>query len=261
MADLKIGKIRPSQSRRRKIIRTKTLKQEEKKTEYMTKLTERLEGKTEEERTIWESLKKIMKEEVEEILGVEWVGGNGKIHTQWWTEEVKTAVKKKTKMLIRWLRLRTVESQMKYVEARREAKQAMKRAKTSMWEEMGEKMIEDMRKVKKMLYGLAKSYRRGKTKQYNIKDEEGNVITEQEKIQNRWLEYFGELLNAEEGDEEEDLEEEEMEQDFEEIMVEEFDRALAKMKNGKTPGVDGTPIQLIKEGGRRIQLNILELLN
>ncbi len=77
---------------------------------------------------------------------------------------------------------------MEYVEARREAKQVMKRAKTSMWEEMGEKMIEDMRKGKKMLYCLAKSYRRGKTKQYNIKDEEGNVITEPEKIDKRWME-------------------------------------------------------------------------
>ncbi len=44
----------------------------------------------------------------------------------------------------------------------------------------------------------------------------------------------------------------EMEQNFEEIMVEDFDRALAKMKNGKTPGVNGISIELIKECGRRI---------
>ncbi len=98
---------------------------------------------------------------------------------------------------------------MEYVESRREAKQAMNRAKTSMWEEMGEKMIEDLRNGKKMLYGSIKSCKRGRTKQYNIKDEEGNVITEPEKIDKRWMEYFGELLNVEEGDEEEDLEEEE----------------------------------------------------
>ena len=50
-----------------------------------------------------------------------------------------------------------------------------------------------------MLYGVARSYRKSKAKQYNIKDKDGNVLTEQEDIDNRWREYFDELLNA--GDE------------------------------------------------------------
>ena len=60
-------------------------------------------------------------------------------------------------------------------------------------------MTEDLQKGKKLLYGVARSYRKSKAKQYNIKDKDGNVLTEQEDIDNRWREYFDELLNA--GDE------------------------------------------------------------
>ncbi len=70
-----------------------------------------------------------------------------------------------------------VESREAYVAARREAEQTIKRAKAEQWSEIGDKLRDDIGINKNMLYGLAKSYRKEKSKQYNIKDEIGNVIT------------------------------------------------------------------------------------
>ena len=88
---------------------------------------------------------------------------------------------------------------MQYVLARKEAQQVKNQAKTETWKDLGEILTEDLQKGKKLLYGVARSYRKSKAKQYNIKDKDGNVLTEQEDIDNRWREYFYELLNA--GDE------------------------------------------------------------
>ena len=70
-------------------------------------------------------------------------------------------------------------------------------------------MTEDLQKGKKLLYSVARSYRKSKAKQYNIKDKDGNVLTEKADIDNRWRESFDELLNA--GDEQECQETENLE--------------------------------------------------
>ena len=110
-------------------------------------------------------------------------------------------------------------------------------------------MTEDLQKLKKLLYGLANSYRKSKAKQYNIKGKEGNALTEQKDIDNRWTEYFDVLLNA--GDEQQcqESEDELGEEENDEITKEEFEWALKGCKHSKTPGVDEISIGLIKEGG------------
>ena len=260
VADIKVGKVKTQQSRKRRVFKTKSLQEQEKQDTYRNKLTQKLERQREEEKQSWDILKKTISEVAEETLGVEWIGGNRKRRTPWWNEDVKKAVKNKTLKLRRWLRRRTPESRLEYVMARKEAQHAKNQAKTETWKDLGEKLTEDLQKGKKLLYGLARSNRKSKEKQYNIKDKEGNVLTEQEDIDNRWREYFDELLNA--GDEQEcqetdDLEEEEND----EITREEFEWALKECKNSKTPGIDEIPIELIKEGGILVQQNILKLLN
>ena len=118
-----------------------------------------------------------------------------------------------------------------------------------------------MQKGQKLIYGVARSYTKSKAKQYNMKDKDGNVLTEQEDIDNRWREYFDEFLNA--GDEQECQETENLEEEEEndEITREEYEWALEKCKNSKTPGVDEIQIELKKLGGELLQQNILKLLN
>ena len=87
VADMKVGKVKPRQSRRQ-VFKTKSLQEQEKQDTYRSKLMQKLERQTEEERQSWETLKKTIGEVAKETPGVEWIGGNRKRHTPWWNEDV-----------------------------------------------------------------------------------------------------------------------------------------------------------------------------
>jgi hypothetical protein len=119
------------------------------------------------------------------------------------------------------------------------------------------------------MYSLAKSYRKDNTKINNIKNTDGEVLVTATEINARWTDYFKLLLNVEqEQDNQEDMEGEGNAQilnnwmeEEEEFTIEEFERALAAMKNGKAPGVDEIGIELIKEAGAAGKNYTLKLLN
>ncbi len=93
---------------------------------------------------------------------------------------------------------------------------------------------------------------------HNIKDEDGNVIVEGHKINERWQDYFKDLLNAGV----KDVDEEEVEQGQEDLItMEEMEKALKKMKRDKSPGCDEIQIELVRDWGDRLKESILQILN
>lgn len=88
---------------------------------------------------------------------------------------------------------------------------------------------------------------------YNIKDDNGNVTVEPNKINQYWQNYFENLLNSARENTDEGTEKieaaEKGEQEEEEISREELEEALKKMTNDKILRCDGLPIELIKEEG------------
>jgi len=51
--------------------------------------------------------------------------------------------------------------------------------------------MEDVHQNKKLLYSLARSYRKGdKETVSTVKDENGNLSTDEMQIEQRWREYF-----------------------------------------------------------------------
>jgi hypothetical protein len=191
-------------------------------------------------------------------------GGGKRRHTPWWTEEVKEAIKRKTKNMRIWLRRRTPETREEYVIARNEAKRVKRRAEKDSWRELGERLEEDQRGNKSLLYGLARSYRRDKRKLNNIKDVNGEVRVTAEEINERWTEYFEALLNVEGENRELEAEDGQGGQGGEEeneFTEQEFEEALARMKNGKAPGEDGVGIELVREAGTQVKKYILKVLN
>jgi len=63
-------------------------------------------------------------------------------------------------------------------------------------EKLGKDLEDDVQGNKKLLYSLAKSYRKGNTDECTtVKDESGNLLTDREHIEERWKQYFEQLLN------------------------------------------------------------------
>ena len=86
-----------------------------------------------------------------------------------------------------------------------------------------------------------------------IEDKEGNVITESSAVLDRWTEYCRELYNHKLNVNKEDLGETNKRENNPietQILRDEVEEAVKKMKNGKSPGVDNIPGELIKNGGK-----------
>lgn len=76
---------------------------------------------------------------------------------------------------------------------------------------------------------------------------------EEERIEERWKEYFSELLNVEDDDSETPMYEEEDQQIdevdiYQPITTEEVKTAIRRIKNGKSPGIDGLHNEFFKTG-------------
>ena len=81
-----------------------------------------------------------------------------------------------------------------------------------------------------------------------IKDKHGNTLTKQEDQLKRWGEYFEELLNRPPPQGPIAIPEAELMLDVntEKPSMEEIAKAIQKQKNGKAPGPDGIPAEILK---------------
>ena len=80
-----------------------------------------------------------------------------------------------------------------------------------------------------------------------IKDKQGEVLTENDKTLNRWREYCSAMYSAPQTSENSNEEIEVNEQEPEPL-IDEVRWALKEINDGKSPGCDDVPIELIKEG-------------
>ena len=155
------------------------------------------------------------------------------------------------------MKTRGVVERQIYVEKRNNEETIKRRAKNEVWEKIGNDLRRDMQGTKKLLYNMAKNYRKGNNQStYAVKDRTGTeLLVEPEMIAARWREYFEELLNeetevlAQEGMQERRQNDENGNQD--EITMEEINTAVKKMKNGKSPGDDELPIEIFKVAGEQ----------
>lgn len=213
----------------------------------------------------WNSFKTTVTNCATETVTVKRVCGGKKKKTIWWTEEVKQAVKEKNSTFRRWIKQRNAQSRQNYVEARNFANGLKNAAKKESWKKIGEELELSMEGSKKLIYGMAAKMRSDKSyKTFSIKDKNGeNLLTEPKDIDNRWKEYFSELLNVEEQDQPAEIEEvNQIEvEELNYIHREEVKVAINKMKNGKSPGIDGIPAEIYKGGGECIEEWLTKIFN
>src|SRR6266550_6007049 len=82
-----------------------------------------------------------------------------------------------------------------------------------------------------------------------IEDKNGEIITDEKEVANRWKEYIEDLYNSHENKNREMIEQEwEVREDEigPEILKEEVFLAMKEMKNGKAVGIDEIPIEVLK---------------
>ena len=205
--------------------------------------------------SIWVKFRNAITDTSDEVLGEKRPYRGDKRRTPWWGEEVSNSIKAKLSKFRKWMKTRLAEDRLEYIQARNEAQRVKRKAKEDSWKRIGEELKSDFNGTKKLLYNLANDYR-GKRHcvSYTVKDKDNQLLTEPEKIAERWREYFYGLLNepniqVTHDDFEDDFEEEE---DEHPITMNEITAAINKMKNGKTPGEDGLPVEVLRAGGARV---------
>ena len=150
-------------------------------------------------------------------------------------------------MFRKWMKTRRLEDRHEYIAARNEAERVKRREKREEWRRIGRDLEKDYTCTRKLLFSIAKNYRNSNTgTACPIREVENNIITEPEKVINRWREYFEELLNVIEAENvqyESDIDID-VGEEYEEISVEEVKKALKQMKRGKATGDDGMPVEI-----------------
>ncbi|KAK3537306.1 hypothetical protein QTP70_007175 [Hemibagrus guttatus] len=116
--------------------------------------------------------------------------------TQWWTLEVRDAVKMKKESYRAWLARGTPETAEAYWQAKRTAAGVVLEAKTLVWEEFGEAMEKDYRTASGKFWQTVRCLRRGKQLSANtVYSGGGELLASTGDIVGRWKEYFEDLLN------------------------------------------------------------------
>ena len=148
------------------------------------------------EKKNWRSLKTDINNSIENTVGFKWTSVSRKKQTACWNEELKSKVKYKQRCFRFWMKSRTPESREAYTTARREAHRYKRQSKTAARNTLCEETERDVIGTKKLIYLLAKSYRKGEqqcpfTIQMKYSDE---IITEPEEVKTCWTDYFSNLL-------------------------------------------------------------------
>jgi hypothetical protein len=93
-----------------------------------------------------------------------------------------------------------------------------------------------------------------------VKDEQGDLVVDSHSILARWRNYFSQILNVQGVNGVRQAEIHTAELLIPEPSVSEIELAIDKLKSHKSPGIDQTPAELIKAGGRTISCEVHKLI-
>ncbi len=156
------------------------------------------------------------------------------------------------------------ESVKKYRALSREIKQQMRRDKNDY---ISSKCMEiekhsEVNNTRDMFKNIKSLTKKAAPKLNVLKDENGNILTEDEEIKARWKEYCGKLYASKETEEEEEDVDVRLDDDHilePSILYSEVKNAVNHLRKGKAPGIDNIPAELIKESGEE-GLRVMHML-
>ncbi|KAK3545822.1 hypothetical protein QTP70_015265 [Hemibagrus guttatus] len=123
-------------------------------------------------------------------------GRGGNPRTQWWTLELRDAVKLKKESYRAWLARGTLEAAEAYWQAKRTTAVVVSEAKTRVWEEFVEAMEKDYRTASGKFWQTVRRLTRGKQLSANtVYGGGGELLVSTGDTVRQWKEYFEDLLN------------------------------------------------------------------
>ncbi|KAK3526686.1 hypothetical protein QTP70_031467 [Hemibagrus guttatus] len=165
-------------------------------------------------------------------------GRGGSPRTQWWTLEVRDAIKLKKESYQAWLAQGTPEAAEAYRQAKQAAARVVSEAKTRVWEEFGEAMETDYWTASVKFWWTVWRLRRGKQlSAITVYSGGRELLASTGDSVGQWKEYFEDLLNPTDMPSVEEPEAEDSEVDSF-ITQAEITEVVQQLLSGKAPGVD-----------------------
>lgn len=185
--------------------------------------------------------------------------------SNWFDGECKKEMQRRKEAKLKMIQNGTDEDKRKYQEQRRITKKIC-RAKKRKYIEQKIKRIEENfqnKEFKNFYQEVKKNKGHTQQKTFYIKDREGNMITGENEVAQRFQEYFEEILHSDIDNNELREPTIEMSGHIEELETptrEEIAEIIRKQKNGKSPGENEINAELIKYGGDLVTEQVHQLI-
>ncbi|XP_037803562.1 uncharacterized protein LOC119597969 [Penaeus monodon] len=259
---LNVVKSKPQMKSRTQKIKWWKLKEAQSRDDFTDKVRETLERRRQKERCDWETIAEDMRDLGEKVCGK--TSGKAKAgkETWWWCDEVQRRISEKKEAKKKLFEDPSEENKAYYKTTKKEAKRAVATAKARAYNQLYEDL--DTTEGTKKVLRIAKQRDKNSKDIYQtkwIKNDEGNVLTNDEDILERWRLYFMKLMNEENPREAREEEQVGNPGEVEAITEDEVRRALRKMKDGKAVGPDNLPIEAWKCLGEEGVTFLCSMLN
>ena len=183
------------------------------------------------------------------------VGGARKRGSEWWDEETKQKVAEKRRAFNEWLRDKSDQKWENYRNIKSEAKRSVRESKRRANNRWGRRLTGNFSENKMFWKEVKQQRKEGGRREEMVKDRNGQLLTKEEEVNQRWAEHFEELLNFNDG-----TEARVTPVAFEgrvpllegvnrtSVTKVEVEGALRCMRVGKAAGRDGIPVECLKQG-------------
>ena len=195
----------------------------------------------------WTALKEKILKTAEDQIGYQ----NKKTPKKpWITQEMIQAMDERRK----WKHQTTEKAKKEYRRLNNELRRKTDKAREEWWSEQCSELERLLREGKEdLVYKRVKHLGRDHNKSHetNIRDKEGQLLTESKEVMKRWHDYIEELYNKKGKPKQLDMEEQQQSTTDigPDLLQEEIQEAINELKNGKAEGADGIPAEILKNLG------------
>lgn len=202
----------------------------------------------------WEKLKRNINEAAVEALGTRKVKQRNKQpnKTPWFCKEVKEQCKKKKKAYLKYMSTQVTEDHQEYKRVRNTTNNLVRQIKNRHWEIFSKRMDNDFYGLQKQIWRLIRSQRR----------ETHELVASNRVAKETWVTYLKDLYKRQQRRNGPFHNTPQIITD-DNIVInkEDVKEALKKLRNRKSPGLDGITNELLKYGGESITDQLTTLIN